>query len=286
MKPLIIRKESTRYPGLFVRKYSRHVFFDNLWDQDPALIESRGHVETADGRVVVCPFTKVFNRFENGTDIHRDETCVAIRKVNGFMAAVTWVDEVADVVVSTTGSLDSDFVTMAEEILGDHVKQYVKTMKWFMKGTYLFEIVHPNDPHIIPEEVGAYLIGFRESVNQGPYFTTPTLESILDDEAKAIGVLRPSWNIARFSTIVDEAKACKHEGFVVYGQTSKTALKIKSPYYTAKKACSRVKDISKLDKRKVDEEFYPLIDYLNTIDNFNDMDEESRKKLIEDFLHH
>ena len=285
MKPLIIRKESIRHPGLFVRKYSRQVFFDNLWHTDPNLVESRGHVETEDGHVVICPFTKIFNRFENGIDIDRDEMCLSIRKVNGFMAAVTWVDYVADVVVSTTGSLDSDFVLMAEDILGDRVKQHVKTMRNFMKGTYIFEIVHPDDPHIIPEKVGAYLIGFRESVERGPYFTTPNLEAILDDEAKSMDVMRPSWTMSRFSTIVDETKICKHEGFVVYGQKSKRVLKIKSPYYTAKKACSRVKDISKLDKRKVDEEFYPLIDYLNTIDNFNEMNEESKKKIIEDFLH-
>lgn len=285
MKPLILRKESTRYPGLFVRKYARQVFFDNLWDTNPALVESRGHVETADGRVVICPFTKVFNRFENGTDIDRDELCLSVRKVNGFMAAVTWVDEVTDVVVSTTGSLDSDFVSMADEILGERVKQHVKTMQNFMKGTYIFEIVHPNDPHIIPERVGSYLIGFRESVEMGPYFTTPKLEAILDDEAASMGVMRPSWNVARFSTVVDEAKSCNHEGFVVYGQTSKKVLKIKSPYYLALKMAARRKDIQKLDKKLVDEEFYPLVDYLQqNVEHFTQLDEQARLQYMRDFL--
>ena len=285
MKPLILRKESTRYPGLFVRKYARQVFFDNLWDTDPELVESRGHVETADGRVVICPFTKVFNRFENGTDIDRDELCVAVRKVNGFMAAVTWVDEVADVVVSTTGSLDSDFVSMAEEILGNHVKQFVKTMSNMVKGTYIFEIVHPNDPHIVPEEVGAYLIGFRESVEMGPYFSHATLEWLLDDEAKMMGVKRPEWEVDLFSNVVKKAKSCKHEGFVVYGQTSKTVLKIKSPYYLALKMAARRKDIQKLDKKLVDEEFYPLVDYLQqNVEHFTQLDEQARLQYMRDFL--
>lgn len=283
MKPLITRKESARYPGLFVKKYTKRVFYDNLWNQDEELLESRGHVETADGKIVIKPFTKIFNHHENGTNIDRDEQCVAICKVNGFMACATYVAEVDDVVISTTGSLDSDFVKMAEEHLAS-VKSWIK-LNCSVLTTYMFEIVDPRDPHIIQEEPGAYLIGCRFVANDRPYFSDVLNESLLDSLAEKMGVKRPMWSVCRFSSIVEVAKQAKHEGFVVYGQTSRTALKIKTPYYLVLKAAARKKDIMSLNKQNVDEEFYELIDHLRSIESeFNAMDEQSRLDYMRKFL--
>jgi hypothetical protein len=64
------------------------------------------------------------------------------KKCNGFMAALSGS------LVTTTGSFDSDFTRMASEYVSDVG----------IKETLLFEICHPNDPHIIPEKAGAYLI--------------------------------------------------------------------------------------------------------------------------------
>jgi hypothetical protein len=249
-------------------------------------MEARGHVENAAGQTVIRPFTKIFNRFENNTDIDRDELCVSVRKVNGFMAAATWVDEVADVVVSTTGSLDSDFVTLAEKYINEDVKNYIKSLMYIDKGTYLFEICDPSDPHIVPEQPGAYLIGFRHIDSESPYFSSPEKESDLDMMARGMGVMRPSWDVVRFSTVVKDAAECEHEGFVVYGQTSKTSLKIKSPYYLTLKAVARRKDIMSLDKSKIDEEFYPLIEHLVLMgDQFTIMSEQDRLDCMREFLH-
>ena len=283
MKPLITRKESARYPGLFVKKYTKRVFYDNLWNQDEELLESRGHVETADGKIVIKPFTKIFNHHENGTNIDRDEQCVAICKVNGFMACATYVAEVDDVVISTTGSLDSDFVKMAEEHLAS-VKSWIK-LNGSVLTTYMFEIVDPRDPHIIQEEPGAYLIGCRFVANDRPYFSDVLTESLLDSLAEKMGVKRPMWSVCRFSSIVEVAKQSKHEGFVVYGQTSRTALKIKTPYYLVLKAAARKKDIMSLNKQNVDEEFYDLIEHLRSIESeFNAMDEQARLDYMRQFL--
>ena len=160
MKDLVTRKESKRYPGLFVRKYTRKVFYDNLWHQNEELMEARGHVELADGTVVIRPFTKIFNRFENGTDIDRDELCLSVEKINGFMAAATYVPQLGKVVVSTTGSLESDFVGYAEKYITEEVKNYIQLSTQSKPATFLFEICHPDDPHIIQEKFGAYLIGW------------------------------------------------------------------------------------------------------------------------------
>lgn len=285
MRELILRKESKRYPGLFVRKYTRQVFYDNLWHEHPDLIESRGHVELEDGSVVIRPFTKIFNRFENNTDIDRDEQVIAVRKVNGFMAAATWVESVGAVVVSTTGSLDSEFVEMAESHLDGKVLSFIKSEAKINPGTYIFEIVDVNDPHIIYETPGAYLIGFRSIKSQGQYFSNANKERELDFIASVMEVNRPAWGQYRFSDVVDMAKTCNHEGFVVYGLDSNTALKIKSPYYLCKKLLARRKDVMKLDKSMVDEEFYSLIDFVQGMgDKFNGMGEQERLDIMSEFL--
>lgn len=285
MKELVTRRESKRWPGLFVKKYTRRVFFDNLWHENEELLEARGHVENVDGVTVIRPFTKIFNWFENGTDIARDEMCVSVRKVNGFMAAATWVEDVCDVVVSTTGSLDSDFVTLAEKYINDDVKAYIKSMMFIDRGTYLFEICDPADPHIVPEQAGAYLIGFRHTDSEAPYFSSPEKESDLDMMARGMGVLRPSWDVVPFSTVVRDARECDHEGYVVYGQSSKTSLKIKSPYYLTLKMAARRKDIMSLDKSKIDEEFYPLVEHLTLMgEAFTMMSEQERLDYMREFL--
>lgn len=284
MKELITRKESIRYPGLFVKKYTRKVFYDNLWSKNDELLEARGHVETADGRIVVRPFTKIFNRGENGTDIGLDETVLAVRKVNGFMACATYVPEVGEVVVSTTGSLDSDFVKMAEEYITSEIKEHIKVH--YLENshyTWMFEIVHPDDPHIIKEDVGAYLIGARLVNLDIPYSTNVSFEKCMDFDSKILGIYRPEWKVCKFSEIVEEAKACKHEGFVVYSKD--TALKIKSPYYICLKAAARKKDIMSLNKQIVDEEFYPLIRHLTeNQESFNMLNEQERLDYMKAFL--
>lgn len=287
-KDLITRKESTRYPGLFVKKYTRQVFFDNLWHENEELLEARGHVELEDGTVVVRPFTKIFNRNENGTDIALDEEVVAIRKVNGFMACATYVPQVGEVVVSTTGSLDSDFVRYAEEYITSKVKDaIIKFSTEEHPVTFMFEIVHQEDPHIIKEACGAYLIGGRYIDNPEAYHSDHIVEDTLDILAsdEYMNVHRPEWKVCKFGEVVDDAKTCKHEGYVVYGQTSGTALKIKSPYYLALKAAARKKDIMSLNKQFVDEEFYPLIDYIKEHkDEFNALEEQERITFMEKFI--
>lgn len=281
---LLTRKESARYPGLFVKKYTRKVFYDNLWHENEELMEARGHVELEDGTVVVRPFTKIFNRFENGTDIDRDENCIYVNKINGFMAAATYVPQLDKVIVSTTGSLDSDFVSLAERHLNDRVQEVITELyNRYESQTWLFEIVDDSDPHIIPERCGAYLIGCRDVSSDAPYTSSLELESRLDVASALMGVMRPVWNVARFGDVVRMAQVCKHEGFVVYGKN--TVLKIKSPYYLTLKAAARRKDIMSLNKQNVDEEFYPLIEHLTLMgESFTMMSEQERLNYMREFL--
>jgi hypothetical protein len=274
---LVLQKPSARYPGLFVVKYKNKVFYDNLWT--PELQEMRGLVVDEDWNVIVRPFTKIFNRFENGTDIPLDEDVVAVRKVNGFMGCATLTENYG-VVVSTTGSLDSDFAKLAEK----HILQLdLRTL--LLNTTYMFEIVDKTDPHIIEEIPGAYLIGIRLHKMRNGLVS----EAMLDHEAKNMGALRPDWFKTTFGKIVEMANRCRHEGFVVYGEN--TTLKIKSPFYLVKKLFSRV-NVEKINdkwldtaKTWIDEEYYPVVDKIRgDMAYFTTLDPAQRRVYIEEFL--
>lgn len=282
---LVSRKESARYPGLFVLKYKRKVFYDNLWND--ILEECRGLVVDKDYNVVVHPFTKIYNRFENDSDMNRDDIVTISRKINGFMATVTPYK--AQAIVSTTGSLDSDYVDMAKEMIPDDFLNAI-----LPNLSYIFEIVHPNDPHIISEECGCYLIGIRD-------LATGVLmdESFLNNtflELKKYGDFKRDVDThnLRFSDVVSLVKTIKHEGFVVRRMSDDYILKIKSPYYLITKFLGRMNPsrlIKLLDEpvgyhnQIVDEEFYQLIDYLRlNKDLFISSEEQEKIKIIRNYL--
>lgn len=273
---LVVRRESTRYPGLFVVKYHRRVFYKGLWT--PELAELRGLVVDAHWNVVARPFTKVFNRGENGTDFDRSEIVQAVVKVNGFMAAATLTQD-HGLLISTTGSLDSDFVDLASKHIGD--------LDFEPGYTYLFEICDPADPHIIPEVHGAYLIGMRDLEVVPDQMIG---EHQLDAVAQRLGVMRPDHFTTRFGALLDSMPDVRHEGFMVYSGTG--ALKLKSPYYLTNKLLARIRD-TKLDKwvdsgyirEVVDEEYYPLIDHVAAHRaEFIALDEQARLDFMKEFL--
>jgi len=253
---LVTRRESVRYPGLYVLKYSRKVFYDALWND--ILEECRGTVIDKDWNVVVRPFKKIYNRNENGADFSLDQEVTAVYKINGFMAAATFVPSVEKVVISTTGSLDSDFVSLAEKWLNPSIVPYINAYGYNI--TWLFEICDPSDPHIIEELPGVYLIGARFLAGG------MSSEQHLDATALIMGVKRPQHFVTTFGEVVKEIKNCRHEGFVVHGPDK--SLKIKSPYYLFAKFIARSKD-KKFEEilngnfdKTIDEEFYPLLQYL------------------------
>lgn len=277
---LVTVRASTRYPDLQVVKYHRRVFYDALWT--PELQEMRGLVVDQDWRPVVRPFTKVFNRGENGTDLPPDHPVIATRKINGFMAAYTR-DPIHGNIVSTTGSLDSDFADLARQHLSWLDEQEVP-----VGLTLLWEIVDPSDPHIVPEQAGAWLIGGRW-VETG--FTVSEAE--LDGMADEFGAraLRPETIRGEFRDILRAAKCCRHEGYMVYSQTGEGCLKLKSPYYLVKKLLAR-KRADRITpawlrscRETVDEEYYPLLDHLQAnLERFTALDEQARLVYLREYF--
>lgn len=271
--------------GLSVFKYSREVFYKALWNEDPLLLEARGMVLDDEGNKVIWPFTKVFNYNENGVTLDPLTMVVCPRKINGFMASVTRYK--GEILVSTTGTLDSDYVGYAKDMLLDVDTDYVTAGR-----TFLFEIVHPKDPHIVEEEIGAYLIGVRDH-------TTGKMahEMGLDGMAYIMGARRPEVIVGYFEDILRELGQCKHEGFMVrlFDHEEETVMKLKSPHYLTKKFLMR------MGKNKVeymfnekeeflkntDEEFYGVVHHITryyTIEDWQARDDVARRSIIEEFF--
>lgn len=250
-----------QYGDLYLHKYKRKVFYDNLWNTDPRLLDARGLVLDKDGNIVSYPFTKIFNYKENETVIDPNHTVLAIRKVNGFMACASLYK--GEVLISTTGSLDSAYVWLAKELL-----PMDKLKKHMIPGySYCFEIVHPADLHIIKEEIGAYLIGIRKNEYDSPQVNVLAKEYM----ASRLAVFSPYYYITKFKELLSRIKTEKYEGYVVYDEESDTVLKIKTPYYLVSKFIARTKKLEllfdgKRYKNCVEEEFYPLCEFLQ--DNY------------------
>lgn len=283
---LVSMKESTGYPGLYVLKYSRKVFYDGLWND--FLENCRGTVIDADFNVISRPFTKIYNfRVEDKSPVLSDDTMVsAYRKVNGFMAALSWHNN--DILVSTTGSLDSDFVGYIKEMMLTHQSWADWQMEILAaKGhTLMFECVHPIDPHICPEDIGMYFLGLRENA--------------WDSEVKTYGKDMIEWartyatanlkckyaegTMLTVGELVSKSKEVDHEGFVAYTEDGQS-FKIKSPHYLCLKALARKKDILSLNKQLVEEEYYPLVAHLNSMrEEFNSKPEQERLEYIREYL--
>lgn len=284
---LIERKlvQIKRYPnGLGVVKYAKRVFYDGLWGEDDRLLDARGLVLDEEGNVIVWPFTKVFNHKERGTDLPLDTPVVYVEKVNGFLGCVTPTDKYG-VIRSTTGSLDSDFALIILKHIDLECFEDVRNI------TYMFEIVDETDPHIIPTEPGAYLIGCRYHVDGRMMY-----EWELDRIAENFGWKRPKWSVGTFGFVLEQAAKCKHEGYMIrlHDEGERTVMKLKSPHYLSKKALMRLgsKQISnmfdnpELFRQRLDEEFYEVFDWLLDLGQefWSSLDEQQRGKFLVDYF--
>ncbi len=208
-------------------KYARKAMYEYLWHQVPQLLECRGHVycNTTKELVQAAP-KKSFNYLERDywKDTPLDTPVEMYKKVNGFMACATLHNN--ELLVSTTGTTTSDYAMWAKELIVRDYKYY--DMVIAPDATTLFEVVVPQDPHIVQEREGLHLLGVREK--DGGYFhpmggfTRCTLEQALEI-----------------------AKHDRGEGFMMYpmfpdgiAYDFNNCCKLKTDYYVGKKKLMRM----------------------------------------------
>lgn len=275
--------------GIYVLKYKKKVFYDNLWNE--YIAECRGSIVDKDFNLVSYPFTKIYNYgIEKEAPVLTDDTQVtAFRKVNGFMVACTWYN--GDVLVSTTGSTDSDYVRMAKEMMLTHMSWEDWQLSFAnddMRGlTVMFECVHPNDPHIVPEKAGMYVLGYRENKWRSEVGHNPF---VLLDLKSAFNCFAPESTTTNMVRLKQLVKECRHEGYVFYTDEGVSA-KIKSPYYLTSKWVARnprtdkLVDLNKDIKHNLDEEYYGLVDAIReNIVEYTAMDEQARLAWVRNYM--
>jgi hypothetical protein len=287
--PSLIGMRETSYPGLYVLKYKKRVFYDDLWNRFTE--ECRGTIVDEHFNVISRPFTKIYNYGieSRAPRISLDTVVRAYRKVNGFMVAMTMYGD--ELLVSTTGSTDSDYVRMAkEQMMAQHPwSHWVDCAKMVSGHTLMFECVHTKDPHIIPETPGMYFLGWRkndwDSKIDGYGFGNGDWQGYTEN---CLRCSFPEMTETTLQDLISESKIVRHEGFVAYTADGRS-FKIKSPYYLVNKFVARNPRTEKLMrsdiKKSIDEEFWPLIDHIQQhIQEFTAMHEQDRLKWVQDFL--
>ena len=275
-------------PGIHVLKYKKKVFYDNLWND--YIAECRGTIVDADFNIVSYPFTKIYNygiEKEAPVFSELDTMVCAYRKVNGFMVSLTW--HAGDVLVSTTGSTSGDFVDMAKEMMLKHMCWADWQMALMADDcrdmTFMFECVHPNDPHIVVEKPGMYILGYREKSWQSAVGHEP---AVLEQLGEMFHCFVPECIHVTVAALKNMVKAVKHEGFVFYDEHGVGA-KIKSPYYLTAKWVARNprtdKLLTKEFREQIDEEYYLLLDHIRAnIVEYTALDEQARLSWVRNYM--
>lgn len=222
-------------------KYARKAMYEYLWYQIPDLLECRGHVYcNATKELIQAAPRKSFNYLERNywEDIPLDTPVEMYKKVNGYLACVTLHND--EIVVSTTGTTTSDYAKWAKELILQDWHLY--DMVIAPDVTTLFEVVIPQDPHIVKERQGLHLLGVREKSNGNFH---PMGEAIRCSLEQALEI----------------AKHDRGEGFMMYrmlhdglGYNFNECCKLKSDYYVGKKKLMRmqVKNVENMYKKPLE----------------------------------
>ncbi len=264
-------------------KYAKRVMYDYLWDKHPELLECRGHTYNIHtGELVLCPPKKSFNYLENGTweGIPLDTPVIAFHKYNGFMASARIVND--ELLVATTGTTNPE----TSQYVG-WAKREIEKLDWRYApvegNTSVYEIVIPEDPHIVDD------MHFR---------AVKLLTRWDDDGFYSINTL--GWQVT-LGEVLEKAKVARHEGWMVYdaqeywdGNPIPSTCKIKTDYYVGKKKLMRMTD-SKIEQMFANPVRYmqtnlpqswdwfadTVVDYLSE-DTWKSLGEQERRKMIEE----
>ena len=255
-------------------KYAKEVFWTGAWDASPYLIKARGIVLDAAGNLVSNPFDKVFNYGERdvGRDLPDDLPVVEALKLNGFLGIISPHPlRRGELLVHTQGNLDpdSEYGRRIMDLLQPRQRGLLAKFFAARPMTLMFEVLHPDDPHIVaygPGDHGLYLIGARTLGFEDPEMPEEALDAI----AAELAFRRPWWRRTTFGEVKRRVHACRDEGSMVREDSARQTclLKMKSPFYLSTKFLSRLSSQNARHlfsrphdfKKHLDEELYPVVD--------------------------
>lgn len=296
IKDNLVRKKENINNSLFIYKYARSVFYKNLWHEDKLLLKARGLVLDFAGNVVQHSFDKIFNYGENdtGIEIDNNKEVLAVEKYNGFLGNIGINPFTKELLVTTSGSFEGDFVNYVKDFIDIDLKRKLLGFLHRNPMTLSFEVIHKDDEHIIKynaEEKGLVLIGARTLGPNDPSKTEEELDVIAED----LGLKRAGYFKIKFGELKEKVSTSELEGFIVRDpecEFQTPLLKFKTPYYLVTKLIGRmgVNNIKfmyaspeKFKKDRVEEEFYEIVDkIIKEIDKETliEMEEEEKIELM------
>ena len=136
--------------GLRILCYSRECNDEKVWNGTTK--KCRGLIVDKDDNIIARPFKKFFNYEEYNDDEKENIDILACdfnpeiyEKLDGSLGILYWVDDVP--YIATKGSFESDQAKHATHLL--HTK-YRHTWDNILRNkTYLFEIIYPEDLHVV-----------------------------------------------------------------------------------------------------------------------------------------
>lgn len=304
LKENYINETKSKDGLLSIFKYKKNVFFKKLWKVEPDLMGCRGVVFDFAGNLVQYPFDKVYNYGEpnekdlpTGQDLDLNREYISVEKLNGFFGAITKDPFKNDLLMTTTGHFFSDFNQYIKDMVikNNHYGDLMKLTSKNPDMTYMFEVIHPDDPHIVDyseNEKDIYLIGARKKEFGSKLLT----EKELDEIGKEYNLKRPKWEVKKLKNILEDSKITKTEGYMVRDKkTNNTLAKIKGNHYLVVKFLSRLSDKKTKHmfgnprdfKKHSEEENYPLIDKITenlSYNEFVNIDQEERKTLVNKYI--
>ena len=298
-----VRKQN----GLSIYKYSKKAFFKNLWNQYPDLKEARGIVLDDRGNLISYPFTKIFNYGENGAALPLNEDVVATDKINGYLGVVSIDPTTNELLMTTSGSFESEYVDDFKNIVGKVEQSEIHDLlKWKndftgVQWTLMFEVISPDHHHSVigNQTKSLWFIGMRANFIGSPLMDEEELDDLKDVFLRSDLFRRPKHQIIPFFLVVDKTKDpnITIEGWVCRPFNTKSTdapVKIKARNYLQKKFLSRTKkDLSFIWNNKnearhiLPEEFYDVIEELPelvTFDSWNDMSNEQKVEVLQKVL--
>lgn len=199
--------------GLRIICYTQACNSDKYWNK--TTVACRGLIVDKDDNIIARPFKKFFNYEEHEVcenilkpkvidELTSDWTPEVYEKLDGSLGILYWVDDVP--YIATKGSFTSPQALHATHLL--HTKYRDSWDKLLRTKTYLFEIIYPEDLHVVTykDVDDIFLLAIISTEN---YFEYPV--EIMKDVFPVVKKYHlPNWKECR--QLVD---GTNREGFVI-----------------------------------------------------------------------
>lgn len=152
--------------------FSEDVFHHSIWND--ITIKARGlFVDANTGEVLARSYDKFFNVGErNNKEDEIKELQYPVRlamKENGFLGILSWDHRRNELIIASKSTTEKEYVGYIKDVwnlVQDNIKDQLVAILKRTNCSALFEVIHPNDPHIVDyhNKKRMYLLDFVPNV--------------------------------------------------------------------------------------------------------------------------